>query len=340
MLERALALTREYGMLPPGAAVLCAVSGGADSMALLHWLRGQEGITLHAAHFDHQLRGEDSAADAAFVRDWCHRWGIPFHLGEGDVRSFARSEGLTLEEGARKLRYAFLEETARSLGDKTRIATAHTADDNAETLVLNLVRGTGLRGLCGIPPVRAAGPSGPDGIQLVRPLLTTTRTQILAYLEENKIDHREDATNFDEIYARNRVRRRVMPLLRELNPRAAERMGETARQLRELDQALDGQAEDALSHLRVEGNRATLSRQVLEGVPEPARARFLQGLLDRLGAGRKDFGAVHLKAVLELKPGGHLDLPAGVGVDLRRGTFTFEKRDPHYNPRKTEEETT
>ena len=194
MLKRALSLAEEYGMLPRGCAVLCAVSGGADSMTLLHWLSRQEGITLHAAHFDHRLRGEESTADAAFVREICGKWGIPFHLGEGDVRGAARASGFTLEEGARRLRYAFLEETAKTLGENTRIATAHTADDNAETVILNLVRGTGLKGLCGIPPVRAVRS---PGVVVIRPLLTTFREEILTYLSENRIDHREDSSNTD-----------------------------------------------------------------------------------------------------------------------------------------------
>lgn len=330
MLKRAFALTREYGMLPKGCAVLCAVSGGADSMTLLHWLSRQKGITLHAAHFDHRLRGEESAADAAFVREMCEGWGIPFHLGEGDVRGFSRANGLTIEEGARRLRYAFLEETAKTLGQNTRIATAHTADDNAETILLNLIRGTGLKGLCAIPPVRST--SSP-GVAIIRPLLTTGREEILAYLEENRIGHREDSSNTDEAYARNKLRRRVTPFLRELNPKAAERMGETARQLRELDEALDREVEESLSCIRVEGNRAFLSVRALQQISEPARVRFLQSLLDRLGVGRKDFGAVHLRAVLRLKPGGHLDLPSGMGVDFGNGMLTFTKRDPHYNPR-------
>ena len=163
MLEQALALTREYAMLSPGSTVLCAVSGGADSMCLLHWLSRREGITLHAAHFDHRLRGAESDADAAFVRDWCRENGIPFHLGSADVRARAGEAGRGIEETARDLRYAFLRKTARDLGGAV-IATAHNADDNAETLLLHLVRGTGLQGLAGIPPRRDA---------LVRPLLTT-----------------------------------------------------------------------------------------------------------------------------------------------------------------------
>ena len=157
MLEQALALTREYAMLSPGSAVLCAVSGGADSMCLLHWLSRREGITLHAAHFDHRLRGAESDADAAFVRDWCRENGIPFHLGSADVRARAGEAGRGIEETARDLRYAFLRKTARDLGGAV-IATAHNADDNAVTLLLQLVRGTGCAP-CSPPPGRRSWPT-------------------------------------------------------------------------------------------------------------------------------------------------------------------------------------
>lgn len=310
-------------MLPPGAVVLCAVSGGADSMCLLHWLSQQKGVALHAGHFDHRLRGEESAGDAAFVREMCETWGVPFHLGSADVAAAAKEAGRGLEEAARQLRYAFLEQTAERVG-AARVATAHTADDNAETLLLNLIRGTGLRGLTGIPPVRGS---------IVRPFLTTTRAEITAYLEELRIPHREDSTNTDETYARNRLRHQVMPVLRGLNAQAVSHMGSAARYLREIDEAMDREVQERLTFATVERDRVTFPLAELREAPEPLRPRMLQGLLDRLGAGRRDFGAVHLNAILTLKPGGHLDLPSGVAVEARMGTLTLEKRDQHYNPR-------
>ena len=150
------ALAEEYGMLPEEKTILCAVSGGADSMALLHSLLHMQetlGITVCVAHFNHQLRGEESERDARFVEDWCQKADIPFRLGTGEVAQMAQEPGRGLEETARSLRYAFLEDAAEQMG-ADRIATAHHADDNVETLLLHLTRGTGLKGLTGIPPVR------------------------------------------------------------------------------------------------------------------------------------------------------------------------------------------
>ena len=189
-------------MLPAGGLILCAVSGGKDSMYLLENLRKlapERDFSVACAHFDHCLRGEESRRDRRFVEDWCRAHNIPCTVGEGDVRAHAAACGRSIEETARELRYEFLDRTADALG-ADRIATAHTADDNAETLLLNLARGTGLKGLCGIPPVRG---------RLVRPMLTVTSAEVLRWLEENRIPHVEDSTNETDDCARNVVRHRV-----------------------------------------------------------------------------------------------------------------------------------
>ena len=155
-------------LLPPEGRVLCAVSGGADSMALLHMLLARPGLTVCAAHFEHGLRGEASLADAAFVETWCRERGVPCLVGHGDTRRHAAAQRLGIEEAARELRYRFLEEAADSLGCAV-IATAHNADDNAETLLLHLLRGSGAEGLRGIPPRRG---------RIIRPLLDMTRREI------------------------------------------------------------------------------------------------------------------------------------------------------------------
>ena len=208
---QAAAFADKYNMLPQGSTVLCALSGGADSMALLSVLEAlakPRSLTLHAAHFNHQLRGEESQRDEDFVVQWCQKRGIPLVVGRGDVAQEAQEQGKGVEETARAMRYGFLTATAQELG-ADKIATAHNADDNAETLLLHLARGTGLDGLTGIPPVR--------GI-LIRPLLATPRIDIAVYLAQEEIPHVEDSSNQDTVYARNRLRQEVMPVLRDLNP--------------------------------------------------------------------------------------------------------------------------
>lgn len=295
-----------------GQRTLCAVSGGLDSMCLLHMLSAwckDHGGQVAAAHFNHQLRGEAANRDEAFVRDICRQWGIPLTVGRGDVRRFAGQEGLSIEEAARKLRYAFLRQAAEAEGCDT-ISTAHHADDNAETVLLNLIRGTGLRGLTGMEPCRDA---------ICRPLLSVTRAELEAYAARWDIPHMEDETNADpEAASRNFLRLRVMPLLKELNPRAVEHIGGTAERLRAADSALEADAVFRTVRAEVREGRASISTEALAQAPEAVRPRMLLRLFELLGVGRKDIGAAHLNAILELaeqpsrEKEGRLSLPRGV----------------------------
>lgn len=222
---------KKYGMLRPEDRVLCAVSGGADSMCLLSWLHDNAqtlGITVAAAHFNHCLRGEESDRDEEFVKDFCRREGISFACGRGDVAALARDSGRSTEDAARAMRYDFLRSAAKKTGCN-KIATAHNAEDNAETMLLNLVRGAGARGLAGIPPVRD---------EFIRPLLSTTRAEILSYLNDRGICYVTDSTNLDDDYTRNKLRHRVMPVLSELNPSFAAGCLRTAESLRDDDACL------------------------------------------------------------------------------------------------------
>ena len=232
-------MTIDRSLIPEGARVLCAVSGGADSMCLLHWLNNQPDLTVFVAHYEHGIRGEEALRDAAFVRNWCEKNDIPCTVEHGDVPACAKENGLGLEEAARTLRYAFLYREADRLHCDV-IATAHNADDNAETLLLNLVRGTGAAGLSGIPPV-----SG----KLRRPLLGCTREEILSYLRAQQIPFVEDSSNLSDDYRRNRLRHRVVPVLRELNPRFSEAALRTARLLRQDEEYLQQQARAFLDTL-------------------------------------------------------------------------------------------
>lgn len=219
--------------LPPKGKILCAVSGGADSMCLLHLLHSG-GREVVAAHFEHGIRGEESLRDAAFVQNWCREQGICCVTGHGDAPGYAREKGLSLEAAARELRYRFLEETAAEQ-DCAWIATAHNGDDQVETVLLNLSRGTGARGLRGIPACRG---------KIIRPLLGISRAQIERYLEENAVPHVEDSSNRSDDYSRNRIRHRVVPVLREINPGLNEAVGRTAALLCEDEDCLSRMAQD------------------------------------------------------------------------------------------------
>ncbi len=314
-------LLRARGLIPPGSFVLCAVSGGADSVCLLHILyrlREKVPFTLAAAHYNHRLRGEESERDAAFTEEFILRYcpGVPLHTGSGDVRGESARRGTGLEETAREMRYAFLRETAKKIG-ADRIATAHNADDSAETVLLNLVRGAGLKGLSGIPFIQG---------EVVRPLLASSRAEITAYLQENGLPHVEDSSNSDEAFARNKLRRQVMPLLRELNPRAVEHINAAAAQAYEADRYLDQESRRALTGLDAGPNWVSLPWDRLRKAPPPLRPRLLLLLLDRLQVGRKDFGTAHLEAALQLKKGRCVDLPHGVTARREGGKLLLARR--------------
>ncbi len=307
-LEGFAALTEEYEMLPAGGHVLCALSGGADSMCLLHLLlrRGREkGFSVCAAHFNHRLRGEESERDEAFVREMCERWGVPLTVGEGDVRSFAQREGQSLEEAARTLRYAFLEQSAQK--EKCcRIATAHNAEDNLETLLLHLVRGAGLHGLAGIPPRRG---------RIVRPLLACSRAEIEDYLAAWGIPHVEDASNADERYSRNRLRGQVLPVLRQLNPNLARRTAQSMAYLRADDAYLNAQAREACACADVTPEGMCIPAQAIAQLPAALAPRAARYLLERTGEGDTDCSSTHLRALVALArsadPSAEIFLPGG-----------------------------
>ena len=308
-----------------GEKVLCAVSGGLDSMCLLRMLEAwceERGGQVVAAHFNHRLRTR-ADRDEEFVRETCESWGIPLTVGRGDVGEHARREGLSTEEAARNLRYAFLRRAAAEAGCK-RVYTAHHADDNAETILLNLIRGTGLTGLTGMDWER-------DG--LCRPLLGVTREELEAYAAEWKIPHMEDETNADpEAAARNLLRLQVMPLLKELNPRAVEHICGAARRLRGVDRSLEADAAARTAHVEVQEGRVTLSMEALAAAPAAVRPRMLLRLFDLLGVGRKDIGAAHLEALMDLVrrtawgKEGRLSLPHGVTARYCRRWLILETR--------------
>ncbi len=248
---------RTYDMIRPGERIICAVSGGADSMALLwglYLLKEKLEFTLEAAHFNHQLRAEASDRDAAFVESFCHRFDIPLHMGTAPVQKGKKG----LEAAAREARYGYF----RTLGGK--IATAHTADDNAETVLLNLVRGTGLKGLGAIAPV---------GEKLIRPMLSVTRTEVLEFLEEYHIPHVEDATNAENDFLRNRLRHDVLPLLRRENPRLSENLSAMAQRLRQDAEILESLTQKAY----------TDDVYALRQLEKPLRSRILEKLLKENG---------------------------------------------------------
>ena len=218
-LEVVRATLREFAMLPGDALVLAAVSGGPDSVVLAHVLADLR-IPFHIAHFDHQTRGGTSAEDAAFVKNLATELAVPFYSTGRDIAAEASDSPMSFEEYAREARYAFLVETAKAEGCGA-IATGHHADDQAETVLMRVLRGTSPRGLAGIPPKGLR-----EGLPIVRPLFRLTRDDILAYLRERGRAHCHDESNLDIGFVRNRIRHELIPQIRhEYNPRIREALG-------------------------------------------------------------------------------------------------------------------
>ena len=289
MLNKLEDFLRRYQMVAPNDSVICAVSGGADSMALLfsmYLLKEKLGIELSAAHFNHHLRGTESDRDAQFVKDFCAGYKIPLHLGSGNVIPGKKG----LEAAARDARYAFL----RSLPGK--VATAHTADDNAETVLMHLVRGTGLKGLGAISPV-----SG----NVIRPMLGITRAEVEAFLDEYHVEHITDSSNETDVFLRNRLRHHVMPLLKEENPRLAENLSAMALRLRQDEQALSQLA--AAHPISV-----ALLRQEMPAV----RARILERFLKESGVKEPEAEHIALAEALVFSdnPSARGNFPGGVTI--------------------------
>ena len=290
MLNKLTAFIRCYEMVNPGDNVICAVSGGADSMALLwamYLLKDKLQIHLSAAHFNHGLRGEESDRDEAFVADFCKGYGIDFVAGSGTVVPGAKG----LEAAAREARYAFL----RSLPGK--IATAHTASDNAETVLMHLVRGTGLKGLGGVMPMNG---------NVIRPMLSVTREDVLDFLEEYSIPFVEDSSNAGDDFLRNRLRHHLVPLLKKENPSLSQNLSAMALRLRQDEEALDAIAREKFTNRVAD----------LLALQPAIRSRVLAKLL--LNAGVKEPEAAHIAALEGLldsaKPSAKAEFPNGVVI--------------------------
>jgi tRNA(Ile)-lysidine synthase len=213
----------KYEIFTPGVKVVVGVSGGPDSLCLLHLLhhfRGELGIILHVAHLHHALRGEEADEDARFVENLAISWGLPSTVEKRDVPAYAKREKLAIEEAARQVRYTFLAKVARGVGASS-VAVGHNADDQVETIIMHWLRGAGTAGLRGMRPVQR-WPLPSVDLRLVRPLLEIPRGEIEAYCQEHHLTPRYDRSNLDTTYYRNRIRHELLPLLEKYNPNIRE----------------------------------------------------------------------------------------------------------------------
>lgn len=308
---------RKYDMLTRGDTVVAGISGGADSMCLLHFLcaiKQEYHLTVIAAHINHGLRGEEAVRDEEFVRAWCSRHGIPFECRRADIKSLAAQRSLGLEACGREVRYAFFRELAQQYGAK--IATAHTASDHAETVLFHLARGTGPTGLRGILPVRE---------NVIRPLIETTREQVEAYCKENKIAFVTDSTNLEDGYTRNRLRHRVVPVMKGVNPGFEQAVLRLSGLLLQDDAYLFEQARVLLKQAGV--RRGVYDCGILSGAPVPVLSRAVRLCAQDMGCYALE--QAHIAAVCGIihAKSGACDLPCGLRANASQGKLRVIKRE-------------
>ncbi|MGE0520962.1 MAG: tRNA lysidine(34) synthetase TilS [Candidatus Binatia bacterium] len=321
MVQRSI---RTHGMLNAGERVLVAVSGGADSVGLLlvfAQLRRKLGVELVAAHVNHHLRGDDAEADEQCAAAAATRLGVAFARADLDA---GLARGGNLEARARRLRYAALHELAAAHGC-AKIATGHTLDDQAETVLMRTLRGAGVRGLTGIRPRRA------DGV--IRPLIESTREAVCRVVEQAGLAYRIDRSNADPRFLRTHVRERVLPLLRELNPSVNTALANLATAAR-AERAIVARWADA--ELAAAAPNGRLPAEWLAAQPAAVRGVLTRRWLLRGGLGRRGLGARHVQAVVQLalsaENRGEAHLPAGWLARRARGHLSVHRQQPFLEP--------
>jgi tRNA(Ile)-lysidine synthase len=351
---RRFVLTRD--LLPRGSTVIVGVSGGADSLSLLHALSAlapELDLRLHVAHLNHQLRGEEAQADADFVRDIAQRWGLPHTIESRDVRGYARDDKLSLEEAARQVRYGFLLEVALAEHSET-IAVAHNADDQAESVLMHFLRGSGLSGLRGmLPKMRIAElrlRSAPVGIRnydsafrlpnselkdifLIRPFLETPRSAIEEYCAQYDLHPRIDSTNADTTYFRNRLRHELLPLLETYNPQIRSILRRTADVIAAEHEVLQAHVNYAWGMTVVEESTTAIKFDLPLWREQPigVRRALLRQAIHQLRPPLRDIDFVHVEHAIEIlqraATGDQVTLPQNLFLEVSYHTFTIAPRD-------------
>jgi tRNA(Ile)-lysidine synthetase-like protein len=327
-----------------GSTVVVGVSGGADSLALLHALHAlapEFDLSLHVAHLDHQLRGDAAQADAAFVRDLAQSWDLPCTIESRAVSGYARDYKLSLEEAARQVRYGFLREVALAHHSET-IAVAHNADDQAESVLMHFLRGSGLSGLRGMLPKmhleeyriqQSAFSNQPSKIYLIRPLLDTPRSAIDEYCQQNDLHPRVDATNADTTYFRNRLRHELLPLLETYNPQIRSILGRTADVIAAEHEVLQAHINYAWGMTIVEetGTAVTFDLPLWREHPIGVQRALLRQAIHQLRPPLRDIDFAHVADAIEIlqraTTGDQVTLPQNLFIEVSYDTFTIAPRD-------------
>ncbi len=321
---------RKYGMIGKGENLLVGVSGGPDSLVLLDvlWsLRTELGISLRVAHLNHGLRGREAEEDADYVKGLAKRLNLPYTFGRKDVPSIMKNSRLSTEEAARKARYQFLKARALRYGC-SKICLGHTADDQAETILISILRGSGLSGLGGIPPIREIEPE----IKVIRPLIEVTRREVEEHLKRRKISPKLDTSNLSSQYLRNRIRMKLLPLLsREYNPSISSTLTGMARILRDDKDFLERAMEDILPEvLETSGsNEVKIDLKRFLKLHLALERRILRKAIKLIKGDLKGITFRHWEEVSSLissRSGSRVDLPEGIVVERRYESLLIHRK--------------
>ncbi len=328
--QRVLDYIRAGKLVSRGEKLVVAVSGGPDSVCLLYILSElceELGIGLHIAHLDHQLRGEESAADAAYVAGMARRLGIPATIESQDVKAYRKEHRLSLEEAAREVRYTFLARVAKAVG-AARVAVGHTADDHIETVLMHLLRGSGTRGLRGLLPI-SQWQSPADNLTIVRPLLELSREETSAYCRQHHLRPHTDPSNLSPDLFRNRIRRYLLPELRKYNPQVDEALLRTAGIAADDLDFIDEEVGRCWGKIvREQKDAVIIDKKGLLALPLALKRYLLRRSIESVLGSLKDIEAGHIEDILEAlrKPAGRvIGLPFGLSFIIEYDRYILAK---------------
>ncbi|MFC1950349.1 tRNA lysidine(34) synthetase TilS [Chloroflexota bacterium] len=315
--QRVLDFIQENQLVPAQQCLLVAVSGGPDSVCLLHILiklRQELGIRLHVAHLNHQLRGAEADADAQYVSNLAHHLDIPATVEQRDVKAYQTQQRISLEEAGREVRYTFLAQVAKSIGT-SRVTIGHTVNDHIETILMHLIRGTGTRGLQGLHPSSQWQSSG-SSLAIIRPLLSVSRQETADYCHNHKLMPRIDTSNLSLSPLRNRIRHQLLPLLESYNPQVTEALRRTARIAGDDLAFLDKEIDRLWGEISQKQDTAiTLDKERFLELPSTLKRYLLRRVIEDLLGNLKDIERRHIEEIMDAltKPAGkRLSLPGNL----------------------------
>ena len=312
--ERVFSYIEKYNMIEAGSQVIVGISGGGDSVCLLFLLskyQKRRPFHLLGIHVNHGIRGQEALRDQEYAKKLCERLGVPFTVYTYSVPAIAQQEKRSLEEAGRMVRRRAFEEKAASLGKKAVIALAHHENDNAETVLHNLIRGTKAAGMGGIRPIQEIG----EGVAYIRPLLKVTREEIETYLRQQKIPWMIDSTNQELEYTRNRIRHRIIPEMEKINPKAVSHIAQAADTFQAIEEYLTGQADMLYREYVEQRENGYWIRKELFLEKELMQSYVIRMVLEQAADKKQDLTAFHVESILSLgkgRTGASVSLPGGV----------------------------